>query len=93
MSALSLCLTCTFFAGIQATVGGIKVGGSEGFFGSSMSIGVEVANGFWITVGGLVLALVGAIIANTLAGALAGWATSLSTLESDAGKAENTPQA
>lgn len=93
MSALSLCLTCTFFAGIQATVGGIKVGGSEGLFGSSISIGVELANGFWITVGGLVLALVGAIVATTLSGALAGWATSLSALESDAGKAEDAPKA
>jgi hypothetical protein len=48
-------LTCSFFAAIQATVGGVKVGGSEGIFGTEMSIGVEVANGFWITVGGLVL--------------------------------------
>jgi len=82
MSVLSLCLTCAFFGGIQATVGGIKVGGSEGIFGSSMSIGAEVAYGFWITVGGLVLALIGAIAANTLPGALSSWATNLSDLES-----------
>jgi len=86
MSVLSLCLTCTFFAGIQATVGGIKVEGSEGLFGSSVSIGVEVANGFWITVGGLVLTLVGSIIANTVAGALAGWAKNLTALEGEQGK-------
>ena len=81
MSALSLCLTCGFFAAIQATVGGIKVGGSESVFGSSISMGVEVANGFWITVGGLVLALIGAIVANTMANALSKWASSLATLE------------
>jgi hypothetical protein len=81
MSIISLCLTCSFFAGIQATVGGVKVGGSEGLFGTSMEIGVEVANGFWITVGGLILALIGAIVMNTLAGALSKWATNLVTLE------------
>jgi hypothetical protein len=81
MSILSLCLACGFFAGLQATVGGVKVGGSEGVFGSSISMGVEVANGFWITVGGLVLALIGAIITNSIAGALSSWAGNLSKLE------------
>ena len=82
MSIISLCLTCGFFAAIQATVGGIKVGGSESVFGTSMSMGVEVASGFWITVGGLVLALVGAIIANTISDALSKWAENLASLES-----------
>ena len=91
MSALSLCLTCAFFAGIQATVGGIKVGGSEGVFGTSVSMGVEVTNGFWITVGGLVLALIGAIVANTLAATLENWVKNLSSLDKDAGKVEDTP--
>ena len=81
MSMFSLCLACGFFAAIQATVGGIKVGGSESVFGSSISMGVEVTNGFWITVGGLVLALIGAIIANTMAGALSNWASKLAILE------------
>jgi len=82
MSFLSLCLTCGFFAAIQATVGGVKVGGSESIFGTSISMGVEVSNGFWVTVGGLVLALVGAIITNTLAAALTKWAGNLVILES-----------
>ncbi|NOH04169.1 MAG: hypothetical protein HND47_20445 [Chloroflexi bacterium] len=81
MSILSLCLACGFFAGIQATVGGVKVGGSESVFGSSFSMGVQVANGFWITVGGLVLALVGAVISNTIAEALSKWAENLASLE------------
>lgn len=81
MSVLSLCLTCGFFAAIQATVGGIKVGGSESVFGSSISMGVEVANGFWVTVGGLVLALIGAIIANTVAEALSKWVGNLAKLK------------
>ncbi len=91
MSALSLCLTCAFFAGIQATVGGIKVGGSEGIFGTSVSMGVEVTNGFWITVGGLVLALIGAIVANTLAATLESWVKNLTSLDRDAPKAEDKP--
>jgi hypothetical protein len=81
MSILSLCLTCGFFTAIQATVGGVKVGGSESVFGSSISMGVEVASGFWITVGGLVLALIGAIIANTMANAIYKWAGNLAVLE------------
>lgn len=88
MSALSLCLTCIFFAGIQATVGGVQVGGSGG--GSSMSLGVEMANGFWVTVGGLVLALVGAVVVNTLAKSLANWAHNLTNLERET-KSEETP--
>ena len=62
-------------------MGGIKVGGSENVFGSSVSMGVDVTNGFWITVGGLVLALVGAIVANTMAGALSKWANNLASLD------------
>jgi len=81
MSVISLCLSCAFFAGIQATVGGIKVGGSEGLFGTSLSMGVEIANGFWVTVGGLVLALFGAIMATTLATSLENWAKNLTDLE------------
>ncbi len=82
-SIISLCLGCVFFAGIQATVGGVKVGGSEGIFGTSISMGVEVANGFWISMGGLVLAMIGAIVANTLAPSLETWATNLTSLERD----------
>lgn len=91
-SVISLCLACSFFAGIQATVGGVKVGGSEGLFGSEMSMGVEVANGFWITIGGLVLALVGAIVANTFAGAISNWAKNLASLENRTGKPDDAPQ-
>jgi len=91
MSALSLCLLCAFFAGLQATVGGVQVGGSENIFGSSFSIGVRVANGFWITVGGLVLALIGAIAANTLAAALENWVQRLTKLEEGLEKAEAGP--
>lgn len=92
MSFISLCLACSFFAGIQATVGGVKVGGSEGLFGSEMSIGVEVTNGFWITIGGLVLALIGALVATTMAGTLSNWANNLALLESEIGKTEDTPK-
>lgn len=92
MSFVSLCLACSFFAGIQATVGGVKVGGSEGLFGSEMSIGVEVANGFWITIGGLVLALIGALVANTMASALSNWANNLASLEHETSKTDNDPK-
>ena len=88
LSALSLCLSCAFFAGIQATIGGIKVGGAEDFLGSSISLGAEVANGFWITVGGMILALVGAVFANTLSGTLANWAYGLTNLEKDLAEKE-----
>lgn len=91
-SFISLCLACSFFAGIQATVGGVKVRGSEGLFGSEISIGLEVTNGFWITIGGLVLALVGAIIANTFAGALSNWAKNLASLESGKEEAGDAPK-
>lgn len=80
-SVLSLCLTCCFFAGIQATVGGLKVGGTEELLGTSVSIGVEVARGFWITVGGGILALLGAVVANTLATRVEDWTKNLATLE------------
>lgn len=80
-SVLSLCLTCCFFAGIQATVGGLKVGGAEELLGTSASIGVDVARGFWITVGGGILTLLGAIVANTLATGVENWAKHLATLE------------
>lgn len=89
-SFISLCLACSFFASIQATVGGVKVGGSEGLFGSEISMGVEVTSGFWITIGGLVLALVGAIVANTFAGALSNWAKNLASLETGADKTDST---
>lgn len=88
LSVLSLCLSCAFFAGVQATIGGVKVGGAEDLFGSSISLGAEVANGFWITVGGMILALVGAVFANTLAGSLANWAYGLTTLEKDIAEKE-----
>ena len=88
LSVLALCLTCTFFAGIQGTVGGIKIGGSEGVLGTSFSIGVELANGFWVTVGGLVLALVGAVTAYKLAARIANWAERLSGLEQEPEPAE-----
>jgi hypothetical protein len=91
-SFISLCLACSFFAGIQATVGGVKVGGSEGLFGSEISMGVEVTNGFWITIGGLVLALVGAIVANTFAGTLSNWAKNLASLESGKEEKSDTPK-
>lgn len=91
-SFISLCLACSFFAGIQATVGGVKVGGSEGLFGSEISMGVEVTNGFWITIGGLVLAVVGAIVANTFPGALSNWAKNLASLESGKEEKSETPK-
>jgi hypothetical protein len=88
LSFLSLILAGSFFAGIKATVGGVKFGGSVNILGTSMSIGIEVANGYWITIGGLVLTIIGAIIVITLSGGLAHWAKHLSTLDIDSGKTE-----
>jgi len=81
VSGASLILTCLFFAAIQATVGGVRVGGSEGLFGTSMSLGVQVSNGFWVTLGGALLALVGAVLAMALGPALERWSRSLSELK------------
>lgn len=85
-SIVSLGLACCFFSGIQATVGGIKIGGQEAVFGTSMSMGVDITGGFWITAGGLLLALIGAIVANTLATRVERWATNLTTLAKGTGK-------
>jgi len=81
VSLIALCLSCTFFAGLQATVGGVQAGGRGGVLGSSVSLGVSVGGGFWVTVGGLVLALVGAITATVVAGRLEAWAENLAQLE------------
>lgn len=80
-SVLFLGLTCCFFAGIQATVGGLSVGGAEELLGTSLSIGVEVARGFWITAGGGVLAVVGAIVASIMATRVEDWAKNLAALD------------
>ena len=72
--ALSLCSTCAFFSGVQATIGGIQMGGSEEIFGTTLSLGAQVANGFWITVGGLLIALVGAIAYSNIAPKIESWA-------------------
>lgn len=88
LSVLSLCLACTFFAGIQGTVGGIKIGGSGGLLGESFTIGVELANGFWVTVGGLILAFLGAVFAYSLAPRISAWARTLSALDQTGGDAE-----
>lgn len=80
VSAIAFCLTCLFFAGIQATVGGVRVGASEGLFGTSISIAVTPANGFWITVGGVLLTLIGAVFATAMAPALENWSKNLSLL-------------
>jgi len=47
---------------MQGTVGGLKLGGSESTFGTSFDVDVGVTNGFWVTVGGLILLWVGAIL-------------------------------
>jgi hypothetical protein len=81
LSVIALCLSCSFFAGMQGTVGGIKLGGSESIFGTSFTVGVGVSNGFWVTVGGLILVIVGAVFERNLATRVGSWAESLSMLE------------
>jgi hypothetical protein len=79
VSTLALCLVCVFFAALQATVGGIDLGGSSSVIG--FSVGVSVATGFWITVGGLILAMTGGSIAVAVAGPFSEWADKLGQLE------------
>lgn len=86
VSLLALGATCGFFALVQATVGGLQVGASEGLFGSALSMGIGVSQGFWVTTGGLVLAIVGAISARTLAPRLEDWSSRLATLEPEVGE-------
>jgi hypothetical protein len=74
LGTTSLCLSLTFLAGMQATVNGIQLGAN------GVGISVEVASGFWIALGGMFVAVVGAWIAYILADRLSTWVTNLSRL-------------
>lgn len=74
LGVIALCLSLVFLAAMQATVGGIQAGAGD------VNLGLQMGIGFWITLGGLVLALVGAWTSNVLSDILATWATNLSRL-------------
>ncbi len=67
-------LGCVFLIALQASVGGI------GVKMAGVSVSLTPAGGFWITMGGLVLALTGVFVAGVLAGTLEEWAQTLTTL-------------
>lgn len=70
----SLCLSLVFLAFMQATVGGIQMGAQ------GIGLSFEVGSGFWITLGGLLLSVVGAWMAYILTEKLAEWTAKLTHL-------------
>ena len=85
VSLVALCMSCSFFALIQGTVGGLEVGAGDSLFGSAFNLGISVAAGFWVTIGGLLLAMIGALWARTVAPRVEGWSSRLASLERDEG--------
>jgi hypothetical protein len=82
-SFVALVMGCGFFGCLQATVGSVQVsgGGSLGLLGElEMELGVTVDQGFWVTMGGLILALIGAISATRLTTTMADWVKKLAAL-------------
>lgn len=83
LSVLGLCISCGFLAAIQGTVGGLEIGGAESIFGTSFTFGIKVDSGFWVTVGGLVLAVIGAINVRSISSRLGEMTSKLANLRDD----------
>ena len=81
LTLFGLVFSCIFIGVIQGTLGGIQLGGSSplgGFEG-----GIQIANGYWLTIIGFTLALVGAVTSNKLAPRFSEWIEKLSSLALD----------
>ncbi|MGD8455055.1 MAG: hypothetical protein PVF83_01630 [Anaerolineales bacterium] len=81
LTLFGLVFSCIFIGVVQGTLGGIQLGGSSpmgGFEG-----GVQVVSGYWFTVIGFFLALVGAVTSNKLAPRFSSWIEKISSLTLD----------
>jgi len=78
---LAFFLTSAFLIVVQASAGGVDLSVA------GLKASITVAGGFWITAGGLVLALVGAFISGILAVGLERWTEILSGLRGEEGTA------
>ena len=85
---LALGLSCALFGAAEATTGGLAIGGRSDTLGRAYSLSISVDTGFWVTVGGLLLALVGALLASVLGSSLDKWARRLVSMELPEGEQE-----
>jgi hypothetical protein len=81
VTIFGLLFSCIFLGFIQGTLGGIQFGGDLPFGG--FEGGIQVSNGYWYTVIGFFLALVGAVASNKIAPRYSQWIEKLSSLNLD----------
>jgi len=81
LTILGLFFSCIFLGIIQGTLGGIQLGGELPFGG--FEGGAHLANGYWLTVVGFFLALVGAVTSSKIAPRYSQWIEKLSSLTLD----------